>query len=90
MHMHVCSHARVQSVADGGCAGMCVCVHGASKQQRKRDNKDKIHQKERQYRYLFEPTIYLLLVPYPTGDALIGANVVLQFILFISQSFCNY
>ena len=41
VHAHACMCTCVQSAADGGCAGVCVCVHGASKQQRKRDNKDK-------------------------------------------------
>ena len=36
MYVHMCTKC-----GDGGCAGVCVCVHGASKQQRKRDNKDK-------------------------------------------------
>ena len=73
VHAHACMCTCVQSV-EMVVVLVCVCVHGASKQQRKKIIKTKIHQKEREYRYLFEPTIYLLLVPYPTGDALIGAN----------------
>ena len=47
VHAHACMCTCVQSVADGDCAGVCVCARGQANSKEKEIIKTKIHQKER-------------------------------------------